>query len=121
MKIDRQKVFDKYDGLCAYCGVQLDIKRFQVDHIFPKCRSHMISETTLKHINQIENLNPACQKCNNFKGAHRLKLFRSELQKQVSRLKKTNAQFRRALRFGQVTITEKPIVFHFEKYENLQT
>ena len=36
MKIDRQKVYDKYNGHCAYCGKPITIKDNQVDHILPK-------------------------------------------------------------------------------------
>lgn len=40
--------------------------------------------------------------------------FRHELSRQVTRLHRY-AQFQRALRYGQVEITEKPIVFYFER------
>lgn len=29
----RQKVYEKYDGHCAYCGKKLEYKDMQVDHI----------------------------------------------------------------------------------------
>ncbi len=35
MKIDRQQVYDKCDGHCAYCGVEITLKQMQVDHIQP--------------------------------------------------------------------------------------
>ena len=31
-KKDRQLIFDKYDGKCAYCGTEL-VKGWHVDHI----------------------------------------------------------------------------------------
>lgn len=34
---DRQKIFDKYGGRCAYCGCKLN-KRWNVDHIEPVVR-----------------------------------------------------------------------------------
>jgi 5-methylcytosine-specific restriction endonuclease McrA len=34
-KADRQKIFEKYGGRCAYCGCDLDGKRWNVDHIEP--------------------------------------------------------------------------------------
>lgn len=34
-KSDRQKVFEKYGGRCAYCGCELKGKRWNVDHIEP--------------------------------------------------------------------------------------
>ena len=110
MLLYRQEVFEKYNRRCAYCGRMLLYKQMQVDHLHPQFLSHFQPE---KDKNRIENLMPSCQKCNNHKGAMRLEIWRSELQKQVSRLKK-NAQFDRALRFEQIEITEKPIVFYFE-------
>ena len=32
-KSQRQHVYEKYNGHCAYCGCELDIKDMQVDHI----------------------------------------------------------------------------------------
>lgn len=112
LKIDRQKVFDKYQGHCAYCGEDITIKNFQVDHIFPKCRSHMLPEFDE---NRIGNLNPSCRKCNNYKSGFLLEAFRREISLQVERLNKS-AQFQRAVRFEQVVINEKPIVFYFERF-----
>lgn len=38
-KADRQKVFDKFGGRCAYCGCDLSGKRWNVDHIEPVNRT----------------------------------------------------------------------------------
>lgn len=111
MKINRDKIFNKYDGHCAYCGVIIDIKKFQVDHIYPKHLSHHNAEL---HPDREENLNPSCCKCNNHKFGFRLEDFRHEIQMQVTRLK-NNSQFQRALRYGQIQITETPIKFYYEK------
>jgi 5-methylcytosine-specific restriction endonuclease McrA len=108
VKVDRKKVHEKYGGKCAYCGTTLDIKKFQVDHITPQ-------RLNLPDSNNNKNLNPACFECNNFKtGMPNIEEFRSELQKQVFRLK-NNTQFKRALKFGQIKITESPIKFQYEK------
>uniref|UniRef100_A0A6M3JPD5 Putative homing endonuclease n=1 Tax=viral metagenome TaxID=1070528 RepID=A0A6M3JPD5_9ZZZZ len=110
MKIDRAKVYDKYGGHCAYCGVIITIKQMQVDHLWPLCLSYRLPEVNL---NRSENLMPSCRKCNNHKHRMQLEMWRSELALQVTRLRK-NTQFDRALRFGQVKITECRIVFYFE-------
>jgi len=115
MKINRAAVYQKYNGHCAYCGREILFKQMQVDHFWPQFLSHL--QSGLDN-NAFENLMPSCQKCNNHKHGMKIELWRSELQKQVSRLRK-NAQFDRALRFGQVKITENPIVFYFEKIELL--
>lgn len=88
------------------------MKSFQVDHLIPRYynRLGLVEQDVVE---SIDNLVPACAKCNNFKGAMTIEEFRSELQQQVSRLYK-NAQFCRALRFKQIQLTETPIVFYFE-------
>lgn len=111
MKINREKVLNKYGGRCAYCGCEITLKNFQVDHIHPKCRSHFKPDLDE---NRFENLNPACRKCNKFKDAFLLEEFRREISCQVSRLLERNAQFNRALKYNQLKITESPIVFYFE-------
>ncbi len=111
MKIDRQAVYEKYDGHCAYCGRKITYKQMQVDHYWPQFLKHR--EPDIDN-NRFDNLMPSCAKCNIHKHAWRPEEWRSELSKQVTRLRK-NAQFDRALRFGQIQITESPIVFYFER------
>ena len=111
MKIDRRKVYEKTGGRCAYCGIPLEFNRMQIDHWWPQFLAHFEHD---KDNNRFENLMPACQKCNIHKHGMRPEVWRAELQRQVSMLKH-NAQFDRALRFGQVEIVDKPIVFWFEQ------
>jgi len=112
MKIDRQAVYDKYNGHCAYCGGQLTQSRMQIDHYWPQHLAHIFPKLDN---NRFENLMPSCQPCNIHKGGMEPEVWRGELQRQVSMLMK-NAQFKRCLRFGQIIITEKPVVFYFERY-----
>ncbi|OGM09073.1 hypothetical protein A2Z67_03760 [Candidatus Woesebacteria bacterium RBG_13_36_22] len=119
-KAERQKVYDKFGGRCAYCGQIITPRQMQVDHINPKLLSHWLKsdimreelKTDITDINAIENLNPSCRLCNNFKTFMTLEEFRIQLSKQVSRIKST--QFDRALKFGQITLTPKPIMFYYE-------
>jgi len=110
MKIDRQAVFNKYNGHCAYCGEPITLKTFQVDHFNSKRMSYQYPDTD---VDRFDNLMPSCRKCNNHKSSMNIDLFRREIGRQVERLMK-NTQFQRALRYGQVKITESPIVFYFE-------
>lgn len=108
----RLKVFGKYSGRCAYCGCNISIHNFQVDHIWPQKLAHHQAGLSS---HRFENLNPSCRKCNHFKHGMRLEEFRKEIHLQVQRLKKYSTQFNRALKYKQVKITESPIIFYFEK------
>ena len=55
MRVDRQKVYEKYNGHCAYCGKAIAIRDMQVDHILPKRNGGT---------DDIDNLNPSCRLCN---------------------------------------------------------
>ena len=115
MKIDRHKVYSKYGGRCAYCGRAITYKQMQVDHFWPKFLSHL--EPDLDN-DRFENLMPSCRKCNIHKHGMRPEVWRKELSLVVPRMMKggkQKSQFNCALRFGQIQITENPIVFYFEK------
>ncbi len=109
-KNTRVLVLSKYKNHCAYCGCDLDLKSLQVDHLHPFFLAHFQKDLDP---NRLDNLMPACAKCNRFKHSFRLEDYRHELSMQVKRLKK-NAQFMRAVTFGQVEIKERPIEFYFE-------
>lgn len=106
MKIDRLAIFNKCNGHCAYCGCEITVKKFQVDHLWPKYGGGLNDEN---------NLLPACCSCNNYKSTFTLELFRSQIMEQSIRLHKTKPTFRLAERFGQIVRTPKPVVFYFEK------
>jgi len=104
-KKTREIVRNKYAGKCAYCGVLLG-ERFQVDHIHPVLRGGC---------DLIENLNPACARCNNWKLWHTVEEFRAEINMQVTRMTRDNAGLRLAFDFDQVEKTLLPVVFWFER------
>lgn len=123
-KADRQKIFDKYGGRCAYCGCELKGK-WQADHLIPRAffKSHVMGQYTipahLKHLgpqdcDHIDNMMPACCSCNNFKSTFHLELFRSEIQMQISRFRKYHPTFRLAERYGLVQETGVGVTFYFE-------
>lgn len=68
---ERQHVYEKCNGRCAYCGCELDIKDMQIDHI----------QSLYWHngSNEIDNLLPACRSCNHYKGSSTLENFRKIL------------------------------------------
>lgn len=67
----RQRVFDKYNGHCAYCGCEIEYERFHVDHL--------ISYMYHKGEDGEPNFMPACRDCNLFKSALTLEEFREKI------------------------------------------
>jgi hypothetical protein len=114
MKINRQSVYDKFGGRCAYCGTAIEFKKMQVDHYWPQFLAHQ--QPDLDN-NRFENLMPSCHRCNNHKHGMRPETWRSELERHSDMLQ-ANTQFQRALRFGQVAVTKTPVLFHFEKIKD---
>jgi hypothetical protein len=124
--IDRQLVYDKFHGHCAYCGDPLHITKMQVDHILSKANflhhienywnvPDFLKHLTVDDLNHPDNLFPSCGYCNNWKNGFHLELFREELSLQISRLNARSPNYRIAKRFGQLIETPTPIVFYFEK------
>lgn len=106
MKIDRQKVYDKYNGHCAYCGKPITIKDMQVDHILPKRNGGK---------DHIDNLNPSCRLCNHYKRAADIETLRKWLlDGLIERLMKIYI-FRVALDYGMITINGWDKKFYYEK------
>lgn len=123
-KKDRQLVFDKSSGHCWYCGCELK-KGWHVDHLEPIRRYKSIRATETgseffdtcerPHLDTIENMVPACAKCNLFKGGFSLEGFREEISFQVDRSREYSVNFRTAERFGLIEIISKPVQFWFEE------
>lgn len=55
----RPKILKLYKGKCFYCGLPLTKKTATVDHFIPLSKNGSI---------EIENLRPACKRCNELKG-----------------------------------------------------
>jgi 5-methylcytosine-specific restriction endonuclease McrA len=112
MKINRQQVFEKYNGRCAYCGVQLT-KGWQVDHIHPNINGGT---------DDFENLNPACNSCNNYKSGNSLELFRilmkQMLNEKLEYLFKSKSKMNIAINTGVVTLKKWNGKFYFETLNN---
>jgi 5-methylcytosine-specific restriction endonuclease McrA len=47
MKINREEVYNKCGGHCAYCGNDITIKQMQIDHKEPLFRNH--TDKQLEH------------------------------------------------------------------------
>ena len=121
-KNERQIVFDKYGGKCAYCGCELQ-KGWHIDHIQPAFHNWS-DEDVKRHLKQerglniIENYNPACPRCNRWKGTWSIEQFRNEISLQLERLERDSAQFRMARDYGLIKTSEIEVRFYYEVCSN---
>lgn len=111
MKINRQEVYDKFGGKCAYCGTDLT-KGWHVDHIHPK---------VFGGSNEFENLNPSCKDCNNYKCHTNLEEYRTQLRRMINErleyLFKSKTKMQVAINMGSIKHSEWDGKFYFETIE----
>lgn len=104
----KSQVRNKYDKRCAYCGEELSLKEMTIDHIHP---------SSIGGSSDIDNLNPCCSICNEFKKDLSVEEFKTEIEQQ---LRKTISKkwFNLLYKFNLINIGNGnlPITFHFEKY-----
>jgi 5-methylcytosine-specific restriction endonuclease McrA len=125
-KKDRQIVFNKFGGKCAYCGCELQ-KGWHIDHVNPIRRNE--SDENIEKFNKfrktpitrgennISNYNPACRQCNIWKSTYSIEQFRKEVSEQISRLNNYSANYRNAKRFGLIEETGIVVEFYFETFK----
>jgi 5-methylcytosine-specific restriction endonuclease McrA len=118
VKIDRQKVYDKCSGHCAYCGVEITLKQMQVDHIEPHWHTltedQAVRAKIVKGSHDLDNLNPSCARCNKWKSTYSVEHFRKVVETSLDRLERDTPNFRLARDFGLIEVKPKNVVFYFE-------
>jgi len=132
-KSDRQKIFDKYGGKCAYCGCDLE-SGWHVDEIEPVRRnySHEWVDDKQKGYGgkwvrkttgcanpdgfHIDNQNPACPSCNINKHSDSLESFRKMIAHFVTTLNRDITQYKIAKRYGLIQETNIEVKFYFETF-----
>lgn len=137
-KKDRELIYNKYGGRCAYCGCELNGK-FQVDEFLPVKRKQKLVEETDPHKRwhskykriadgchhperfNTDNQNPSCARCNKWKSDMDIEHFRKEIGLQVERIRRDRAAFRMAEDFKLVAETNNPVVFYFETFSTFKT
>lgn len=102
--INRQAVYDKYDGHCAYCGREITLKEMQVDHIQPARNGGN---------NRHENLHPSCKRCNHYKRGYCLEGFRRLMSTLHERIEKQYID-KVAIDYGIITLKPWDGKFYFE-------
>lgn len=102
----REKVFVKYKGHCAYCGCEIYLDTFTVDHIVPQCRGGA---------NNIKNYNPCCKRCNQLKSDHSLVTFRNIIKYKISEKHKEIKYLNGFCKFNYKTPEEIKVKFYFER------
>lgn len=132
-KSDRQRIFDKYGGRCAYCGCELQ-KGWHVDEIEPVRRSFKYvkdengdsiwnvekrkweTKPVLIHPERlhIDNQNPSCASCNINKHSESLEQFRKNIAAYMKHLNEVSTQYKIAKRYGLVQETGIKVKFYFE-------
>ncbi len=119
-KEKRLLIFNKYNGKCAYCGIDLDFNLFHVDHIIPKRRGdtqdylNKYSKGIIKGKDNLDNLNPSCCSCNSSKSTFTLDQWRNEINLKYNRLIRYDSTFKLLVRFKIIKKNEKEILFYFE-------
>ena len=107
-KKDRQKIYHKTKGHCAYCGCELPYEKMQVDHIVPIHRGG---------INELDNMLPACRSCNHYKSTMTLEDFRECIGNWHDVLMRDCVTYKNAVRFGVVIPNPHKVTFYFERME----
>lgn len=106
---ERQKVYEKYSGRCAYCGKKIEYKEMQVDHLIP------LEGYTQNGTNDFENLMPACRRCNHYKRANTLEGWRKMIETIPQKLERDSYIYRVAMDYRLVEPMPHKIRFYFEK------
>jgi hypothetical protein len=118
-RIDRQEVYNKCSGHCAYCGVEITIKQMQVDHIKPLYRNDNVETLEVwgveRGTDEMDNLNPSCSRCNKWKSTFSLEMFRTIVEKSIDRMERDTPNFRLARDYGLIEVKPIKVVFYFEK------
>lgn len=116
-KAERQEVYDKCGGHCAYCGCELAFKDMQVDHVVPmaQCLPYYHEPKTAEEVDVMLNYLPACRSCNHYKSSLPLDHFRDCIERFPQVLMRDSVTYKNAVRFGLVVPNPHKVEFYFEK------
>lgn len=103
---EREVVYNKMSGRCAYCGDPIAFGAMQVDHVVPLRKG---GEDTL------DNMLPACRSCNHYKSTLTVEQFRVAVERMPAVLMRDSVTYKIAVRFGVVFPVPKRVEFYFER------
>ena len=125
-KEERDLIYNKFDGRCAYCGCKLQ-KGWHIDELLPvrrnmkwnKDKTKFVHDGTYVHPERLhyKNQMPSCPSCNINKHSMELEDFRKLISGFMKHLNEISTQYKIAKRYGLVQETLKPIVFYFEIFK----
>ena len=110
----RLKVYNKCGGRCSYCGKEITLKQMQVDHMTPQYKkADPLHFGVTIDIDCFENLWPACRRCNHYKRASDLELFRKNMLTLHERIEKHYIN-KVGFDFGMLQVKPFSGTFYFE-------
>ena len=131
-KKERQLIFEKYGGKCAYCGCELE-KGWHADHLKPIDRYVELVRDEMGFVvrdenynvkrvvkigrpenDTIENMNPSCASCNINKHNMTIEEFRKQIKGFLNSLNLRSTQYKFAKKYGLIEETGKEVIFYFE-------
>jgi 5-methylcytosine-specific restriction endonuclease McrA len=127
--MNKQLIYNKFNGHCAYCGAEITIKEMQIDHIIPQNLfkqyvhnkfqiPYFLDHLTESDVNHIDNLFPSCRSCNNYKNSNSLEYFRKMLNIMLNEkheyLFKSKSKMQIAINMGCLEISKWNGIFYFE-------
>lgn len=134
MKNNRELIYKKFGGKCAYCGDKLK-KGWHVDELLPVKRGWKykkdymgnimtdalgmnIKETYMEYPERFvyENQMPSCPSCNINKHSMSLEDFRSLIAGFIKSLNRDSTQYKVAKRYGLIEETDIDVTFYFETF-----
>lgn len=120
----RERIYNKYNGHCAYCGTHITLSEMQVDHLQPKWHNLSDEDCERKGIDRgtddESNLMPACRACNYYKHTSTLDGFRVRLTVLQSNVMESfNARL--ALKYQMIALQPWDGKFYFERPEDAES
>ena len=121
----RERIYQKYDGHCAYCGCKQQ-KGWHIEHVkpikrVPKRFQYGVwedIEMEQPENNTFANMVPACPSCNINKHSMSVEEFRTAIHDYMKHLNNISTQYKIAKRFGLVNETGIKVKFYYEQFSD---